>query len=159
MPIRWDPWSVRYPDLACLSPRHAIICQSTPNCYQWCQDPQNNSRTRYVIIFITGDFTLDEANHFAIELFDNPVDFQGNNVPDKDLFFENPLDICSTAFSTITVPEPLKYIVDNFSTVDFTDEYTFHLLHHYSSFFFHEWQSWQVFGPQVRGPTWLAAEK
>jgi hypothetical protein len=132
MPVRWDPWSVRYPRLECLSPRHAIICQSTPSCYQ------DSARIRYVIIFITGNFTLDEANSFAIELFDNPGDFQGNDVPDKDLFFENPLDICSTAFSTITVPEPLKYIVDNFSTVDFTDEYTFHLLHHSSAFFFHE---------------------
>jgi hypothetical protein len=126
MPVRWDPWSVRYPRLECLSPRHAIICQSTPSCYQ------DSARIRYVIIFITGNFTLDEANSFAIELFDS------SDIPDKDMFFENPLDICSTAFSSVTVPEPLKYIVDNFSTVDFTDEYTFHLLHHSSAFFFHE---------------------
>jgi len=121
MPVRWEPWSVEYP-----SSRHAIICQTTPS---FCQD---SAKLRYVIIFITGDFTLDEANSFAIELFDSRI------IPDKDMFFENPPDVCSTAFSAVKVPEPLEYIVDNFSTMDFTDEYTFHLLYHSSAFFFQE---------------------
>ena len=121
MPVRWEPWSVEY-----LSSRHAIICQSTTS---FCQD---SAKIRYVIIFITGDFTLDEANSFAIESFDSRI------IPDKDMFFENPPDVCSTAFSAVKVPESLEYIVNNFSTMDFTDEYTFHLLHHFSAFYFHE---------------------
>ena len=121
MPVRWEPWSEEYP-----SSRHAIICQTAPSLLQ------DGAKIRYVIIFITGDFTLDEANSFAIELIDSKI------LPDKDMFFENPTDVCSTGFSALKVPEPLGYIVDNFSTMDFTDEYTFHLLHHSYAFYFHE---------------------
>jgi hypothetical protein len=121
MPVRWDPWSEEYP-----SSRHAIICQTAPSLFH------DGAKIRYVIIFITGDFTLDEANNFAIALIDSRI------VPDKDMFFENPTDVRSTGFSAVKVPEPLGYIVDNFSTMDFTDVYTFHLLHHSYAFYFHE---------------------
>ena len=73
---------------------------------------------------------MDEANSFAIELFDS------SDIPDKDMFFENPPDVCSTAFSAVKVPQSLEYIVNNFSTMDFIDEYTFHLLYHSADYFF-----------------------
>jgi hypothetical protein len=121
MPVRWDPWSKEYP-----SSRHAIICQTAPSL------SHDGAKIRYVIIFITGDFTLDEADLFAVALIDSRI------IPDQDMFFENPVSVRSTGFCTIKVPESLEYIVDNFSTMDFTDEYTFHLLHHSYAFYFHD---------------------
>jgi len=119
MPVKWELW-----DGQDSSSRHAIICQSATS---FCQD---HAKIRYIIIFIIGNFTLDDANSFAIEAFDSKV------IPDKDMFFENPPDVCSTAFSAVKVPQSLECIVNNFSTMDFIDEYTFHLLYHSADFFF-----------------------
>lgn len=121
MPVMWDPWSQEYP-----SSRHAIICQTAPSLFH------DGAKIRYVVIFITGDFTLDEANSFAVALIDNRI------LPDKDMFFVNPTDVCSTGFSATKVPEPLEYIVENLSTMDFIDEYTFHLLFHSCAFHFRD---------------------
>ena len=121
MPIKWGwkLWDGQDPSF-----QYTVVCQSATS---FCQE---HAKVRYIIIFIIGNFTLDEANKFAIEAFDNVV------IPDKDLFFEDPPGVSSTAFSAVKVPQGLEYIVNNFSTVDFIDEYTFHLLYHIADNFF-----------------------
>ena len=85
---------------------------------------------RYLTIFISGEFSLEEANAFAIEAFDNTV------VPKMRDFFENSIEVSSVAFSSTGVPPRLGYLIDNYSTVDFVDEYTFHLMKHIVDSFF-----------------------
>ena len=121
MPVRWG-WKLW--DGKDSSFRYAVICQSATS---FCQD---HAKVRYVIIFILGNFTLDEANNFAIEAFDSKI------IPEIDMFFEDPPEVSSTAFSAVKVPQSLEYIVNNFSTMDFIDEYTFHLLYHSADYFF-----------------------
>ena len=121
MPVRWDPWSVEYP-----SSRHAVICQTVPSLLH------DGAETRYVIMFVTGDFTMNEANSFGIALIDSRI------IPDKDMFFVNPTDVYTTGFSAAKIPEPLQHIGEKFSTMDFTDEYTFHLLFHSCAFYFRD---------------------
>ena len=120
MPIAWDRQDP--------SIQYTVVCQSATSLDtdNW----QRHAKVRYIIIFIVGNFTLDEANEFAIEAFDNVV------IPDKDLFFEDPPAVSSTAFSAVRMPQGLEYIVNNFSTVDFIDEYTFHVLYHIIDNFF-----------------------
>ena len=85
---------------------------------------------RYLTMFISGEFSLEEANDFAIEAFDNTV------VPKMRDFFENSIEVSSVAFSVSGVPPRLGYLIDNYSTVDFVDEYTFHLMKHIVDSFF-----------------------
>ena len=74
------------------------------------------------MIFISGDFTLEEANAFTVESFDNAV------VPEASEFFETNVHVSTFAFSAPAVPLRLCYIIDTCSTVDYVDEYTFNLL-------------------------------
>ena len=67
---------------------------------------------------------MEEANAFAIEAFDHTV------IPEMRKFFEHPVDLSSFAFSASSVPLRLSHLVDTYSTVDFVDEYTFHLMQH-----------------------------
>ena len=73
---------------------------------------------------------MEEADAFAIEAFDNTV------VPKMRDFFENSIEVSSVAFSVAGVPPNLRYLIDNYSTVDFVDEYTFHLMKHVVDSFF-----------------------
>ena len=102
--------------------RHVVVCQTG----QRLDDvaPMFVGKTRYMVIFIAGNFTLEEANAFAIDTFDQA------DVADRDLYFQNSPWIHTVAFSCTSVPVELEYAINNFSTVDFVDSYTFHLLRH-----------------------------
>ena len=102
--------------------RHVVVCQTG----QRLDDvaPMFVGKTRYMVIFIAGNFTLEEANAFAIDTFDQA------DVADRDLYFQNSPWIHTVAFSCETVPVELEHVINNFSTVDFVDSYTFHLLRH-----------------------------
>ena len=114
MPIAVDSWLP--------ATRHVVVCQAGQRLDD--VDPMFVGKTRYLVIFIAGNFTLDEANAFAIDTFDQ-VD-----VAHRDLYFQHSPGIHTVAFSCESVPVKLEYAINNFSTVDFIDSYTFHLLRH-----------------------------
>ena len=53
-------------------------------------------------------------------------------------FFEHSIEVSSLAFSAHGVPPRLSHLVDNYTTVDYVDEYTFHLMKHIVDTFFHQ---------------------
>ena len=90
--------------------RHVIICQTGHRLDDVA--PMFVEKTRYMLIFIAGNFTLEEANAFAIDTFDQA------DVADRDLYFQNSPWIHTEAFSCTSVPVELEYVINNFSTVD-----------------------------------------
>ena len=114
MPIRWEtPW---------LPQKFALVCQKAESI--GIRSIWELEALRYLTIFISGEFSLEEADAFAMEAFDHTV------VPEMSKFFENQVDLSSFAFSVSSVPLRLRHLVDTYSTVDFVDEYTFHLMQH-----------------------------
>ena len=67
---------------------------------------------------------MEEANAFALESFDN------SEVPEMNEFFEKNVDVSTMAFSAHFVPARLSHLIDTYSTIDYVDEYTFHLMKH-----------------------------
>ncbi len=67
---------------------------------------------------------MEEANAFAIESFDTDM------VPEMSEFFEKNVDVSTMAFSAHFVPARLSHLIDTYSTIDYVDEYTFHLMKH-----------------------------
>ena len=121
MPIRWEA-----PELP---QKYSLVCQGAESLDSIMK--KDFPRLRYLTIFISGEFTLEEANAFAIESFDNSV------VPRTSEFFEGlNVDVSTMAFSAHFVPLTLSHLIDNYSTVDYVDEYTFHLMKHVVDSFF-----------------------
>ena len=110
MPVKWGaPGSDK---------DFVIVCQQA---YSLCGGEGDDPLVpRFLIMFMSGEFTLDEANAFAIEALDNAV------VPKSEDFFENDVEVIATAFSVPTIP--MRLLVNTFSTIDFIDEYTFFLM-------------------------------
>jgi len=77
-----------------------------------------------MVIFIVGNFTLEEANAFAQDTFDSVT------VSNRDFYFQDSPGIHTVALSTASVPIDVQYVVGNFSTVGFVDAYTFYLTRH-----------------------------
>ena len=103
-----------------LDKKFAIICQRA---YSLRVDRnEESSWPRPLILFIVGDFNLEEANAFSLEAFDNPV------IPQTTSFFVNDVEVSANAFALPMVPTRLMHIVDTYSTVDFVDKYTFFLM-------------------------------
>ena len=112
-----------------LATRHVVVCQTGQRLDD--VDPMFVGKTRYLVIFIAGNFTLEEANAFAIDTFDKVA------VSNRDFYFQNSPWIHTVAFSSTSVPADMQYVVDNFSTVDFVDAYTFYLTRHMTEYHFH----------------------
>ena len=112
-----------------LATRHAVVCQTGQRLDD--VDPMFVGKTRYVVIFIVGNFTLEEANAFALDTFDNVA------VSNHAFYFRDSPWIHTVAFSWTSVPADMQYVVDNFSTVDFVDAYTFYLTRHMTEYHFH----------------------
>ena len=120
MPIAVDSWLP--------ATRHVVICQAGQRLDD--VDPMFVGKTRYLLIFIAGNFTLEEANAFAIDTFDKVA------VSNRNFYFRNSPWIHTVAFSCPSVPTDIQYVVDNFSTVDFVDAYTFYLTRHMTEYHF-----------------------
>ena len=90
---------------------YVIICQRAAETAEF--------GSRYVGLFLLGHFTLDEASHFAIDMFDS------GTVPDSTPYFDEKPNIQSIGFSTAAVPVELQHLVDNFGVMQFLHEYTF----------------------------------
>ncbi len=67
---------------------------------------------------------MEEVNAFALESFDTDV------VPEMSEFFIKDVDVSTFAFSAHFVPARLSHLIDTYSTIDYVDEYTFHLMKH-----------------------------
>ena len=83
---------------------------------------------RYIILFLRGDFTLEEANAFALAAFDDmaviPLAAQ--------YFHQGIVKVESMGFSVgVGLPEKLQHLVDNYSMLEYIDCYEWHLLWHY----------------------------
>ena len=95
-------------------------------------------RNRHVAIFICGDFDMEDATKFVNAFL---VESQGLPVPMAD-FFPNPskIDVKSVAWSLASADvlhsAPLRHLMDNFSMVELTDSYTYHLLFHMAQTYF-----------------------
>jgi len=122
MPLALDSW---LPAI-----RHVVVCQAGQRLDD--ADPMLmfEGNTRYLAIFIAGNFTLDEANAFAVDTFDKVA------ISNRNFYFRDPPWLHTMAFSCPTVPEDIQYVVDNFSTVDFVDAYTFWLTRHMIEYHF-----------------------
>ena len=117
-------------DSESLVTRHTVVCQIGQSLKHI--DPRLEGKTRYMMIFIVGNFTLEEANAFALDTFDSVT------VPIRDLYFEHPLKIHTMSFSSEIVPADVEHVVNTFSTVDFVDAYTFYLTRHMTEYYFHQ---------------------
>ena len=91
------------------------------------------SPKRCVVIFVTGCMSLEECSSF-VQAFEVSV-----HPPDKDLFFERHTTVnCSSSGYTLPdngMPKLLEYFRQRFefaefSTLEFTDEYTYNLHRH-----------------------------
>jgi hypothetical protein len=105
-----------------LATRHVVVCQTGQRLDDI--DPIFVGKTRYMVIFIVGNFTLEEANAFAQDTFDSVT------VSNRDFYFQDSPGIHTVALSTASVPIDVQYVVGNFSTVGFVDAYTFYLTRH-----------------------------
>jgi hypothetical protein len=113
MPVKFD-------QITSSDESFVVVCQQA---YSLCRSERDDPLlTRFMILFIAGKFTLDEANAFAIEALDNPV------IPRSEEFFSNDVDVSAIAFSVPIIPIRLRYLVNTFSTVDFVDKYMFFLM-------------------------------
>ena len=100
--------------------KFAIVCQKAYSLRV--DDNEEIPWPRLLLLFIIGDFSLDEANAFSLEAFDNPV------IPQTASYFANDVEISANAFALPVVPLRLLHIVDTYTTVDFVDKYTFFLM-------------------------------
>ena len=73
---------------------------------------------------MSGEFSLEEANAFAIEAFDH------NPAPSAADFFQGGVDIMTFALSADKIPLDMAYIFDTFSFIEYIDEYVFYVTKH-----------------------------
>ena len=81
---------------------------------------------RYLILFLRGDFTLEEANAFVSAAFDDI------EIPRAAEYFRQDMEVVqSMGFSVDAgLPEKLQHLVDNYSVLEYTSSYDFNLLCH-----------------------------
>lgn len=77
-----------------------------------------------------GRFTLEEANMFAVDLFD-----QGK-VPDGRYYFAEMPSIRTIGISTTRPPDEIQYMINHFPVPEYLDEYTFFLTCHIAEVYF-----------------------
>jgi hypothetical protein len=119
MPVKWDnPGS---------QSNFVIICQAAASLGT--QRGGKEPGSRIMAIFMSGTFSLDEANAFAIEALDNTA------VPEASEYFEHKVDIFTAAISAATMPPKMSYIFSNFSVIEPIDEYVFYLVKHDIEYF------------------------
>ena len=111
-----------------LAIRHVVVCQTGQRLDH--VDPMFVGKTRYLVLWIVGNFTLEEASAFALDNFDSVT------ICNPELYFLNTPWIHIIPFSSTSVPADIQYVVDNFSTVDFVDAYTFFLTLHMTEYYF-----------------------
>ena len=83
---------------------------------------------RSILIFLRGDFTMDEATNFCLATFDEMT----THPPRSRDYFSSELDVRTLSFSHTRggLPKNIEYIVDVYSTVDCCSCYDWHLLWH-----------------------------
>ena len=90
--------------------------------------------TRYSIVWIKGDFTLDEANGFCLDFFDTP----GAPPPMGD-YFRNPgVELFTDTTHVLREVMPnlaeafpfLDYLINRYSLMEYTDSYDWHVCRH-----------------------------
>ena len=110
-------------DITGMDKQFAIICQNAYRLLSWPgKSPKDVPLPRIMVLFICGEFTLEEANAYAVEAFDNP------EIPSVDPYFSNHVDVDANAFQMPIIPLRLRHLIDTYSTVDFVDKYTFFLM-------------------------------
>ena len=110
--------------------KFAIVCQKAYRLLSHVES--EDSFPRIMVLFICGEFTLEEVNAYALEAFDNAV------IPGVDPYFSHWVDIDANAFQMPLIPLRLRYLVDNFSTADFVDRYTFFVMKLQANNFFYD---------------------
>ena len=114
MPVKWDnPGSQE---------NFVVICQQAA-----CLGSRGGSDVpgfRALVIFMSGKFSLEEANSFAIEALDNTA------IPNATEYFEHKVNIFTMAIAGARMPPRMAYVVNNFSVLEPVDEYLFHLVKH-----------------------------
>ena len=90
--------------------------------------PNLEGMQRYVILFLRGDFTLEEANAFALAAFDDTA-----VIPLAAQYFQQGIvNVKSMGISLgVGLPEKLQHLVDNYSVLEYIGCYEWHLLWHY----------------------------
>ena len=91
--------------------------------------PQFAGMQRYIILFLKGDFTLEEANAFALAAFDDTA-----VIPLATQHFQQGIVVESMGWSVgvgLPLPEKIQHLVDNYSVLEYIDCYEWHLLKHY----------------------------
>ena len=122
MPIKWDkPGS---------KPNFVIICQKAVSIGKSGEiyshlAPGRWPDSRFLALFIAGEFSLDEANNFVVESLDNDV------IPEaRDFFSLHEVEIMTVAVSAHNMPPRMANLINNFSCLEFIDEYLFYLVKH-----------------------------
>ena len=114
MPVKWTRhWT---------KTDFVIICQSAASLGGSWEESRRDSR--YLALFISGRFSLEEANAFAIEAFDH------DPAPAAAAFFQGGVDVMTFALSAKEMPLGMAYIFDNFSFIEYIDEYVFYVTKH-----------------------------
>ena len=76
--------------------------------------PNLEGMQRYIILFLRGDFTLEEANAFALAAFDDMA-----VIPLAAQHFQGIVNVESMGFSVgVGLPEKLQHLVDNYSILE-----------------------------------------
>ena len=84
---------------------------------------------RYIILFLRGDFTLEEANAFALAAFDDMA-----VIPLAAQYFDQNIVAESMGFSVDAagLPEKVQHLVDKYSVPEYIGCYEWHLMWHYA---------------------------
>ena len=82
---------------------------------------------RYLILFLRGDFTLEEANAFVSAAFDDI------EIPRAADYFRQDMEVVQSMGISVDagLPEKLQHFVDNYSMIEYIDCYAWHLMWHY----------------------------
>ena len=82
---------------------------------------------RYIILFLKGDFTIDEADAFAVAAFHGQEEIP----PIEEYFREDSVDAYSMGVSVIDeLPRKFAYLLSNYSVLEYTSSYDFNLFCH-----------------------------
>ena len=83
--------------------------------------PHHEGMQRYIILFLRGEFTLEEANAFALAAFDDKA-----VIPPlaAQYFHQGIVKVQSMGFSVdVGLPEKLQHLVDNYSILEYISCY------------------------------------
>ena len=82
---------------------------------------------RYIILFLRGDFTLEEANAFVSAAFDDI------EIPRAAEYFRKDMEVVQSMGISVDagLPKKLQHFVDNYSMLEYIDCYAWHLMWHY----------------------------